>query len=259
MTASRDSPASRDGIELWLVDLDRSAEALELCEAELPRLSADDRARAGAIADPREARRRLAATTALRLLIERVAGPGLRCAPFVRGAGLKPRLAGGGPEFNLSHSEGHALIAVSRTVAPLGVDLVARRPVRMAPRRLAEIVAAGEGLGAKPLAALGPERGFLQAWARLEAFAKARGSGLARTLADLGLRGRGVGAQPLPTAQVTAAARRLAGAEGLGVGDVSLRPGLHAAIAAPRSVQMPRVALFPVRREEIDGLSGARA
>lgn len=241
------------GIELWLVDLDRCAEALELAERDVPRLSGDDRERARALSDPRERRRRLAAYTALRVLIERVAGSAARGEPFVRGAGAKPRLASSSAEFNLSHADGHALIAVSAAAGSLGVDLEKVRLAKMAPRRLAEIVAAGEGLGDKPLSGLGDERAFLQAWARLEAFAKARGSGLARTLVDLGLRGRGR-AQPPPLPQVRTAARRLADAAGLLVCDVRLLPGFRGAVAVPRGAHVPRVATFPAQLEEIDRL-----
>ena len=97
----------------------------------------------------------------------------------------------------------------------------------MSTRRLAEIVALGAGLGDKPLPRLGAERAFLQAWARLEAFAKARGVGLAQTLTDAGLRGKG--RAQVPPAQVEAAARRLAGEAGLAVHDVRLLPGLFGA------------------------------
>jgi 4'-phosphopantetheinyl transferase len=242
------------GIELWLIDLDRCGEALELAERAQPRLSADDRERARALSDPHERRRRLAAYTALRVLIERVAGPAARGEPFVRGAGSKPRLDSGSAEFNLSHTEGYALVAVSRVIGPFGVDLEKLRPAKMAPRRLAEIVAVGEGLGDKPLSGLGAERAFLQAWARLEAFAKARGSGLAQTLVDLGLRGRGGQAQPLTLPQVRPAARRLADAAGLFVRDVRLLPGFQGAVAAPRGAHVPRVAMFPAQREGIDRL-----
>ena len=100
-------------------------------------------------------------------------------------------------------------------------------------------MAAGEGLGDKPLSGLGAERAFLQAWARLEAFAKARGSGLAWVfLVELGLRGKGP-VQPPPLPQVRSAARRLVGAAGLLVCDVRLLPGFHGAVAAPRGAHVP--------------------
>ena len=194
-------------IELWLVDLEKCAKPLEKIERVVPRLTADDLERADAISDPRERRHRLAAYTALRMLLERLAGSGVRGRPFVRTSGGKPRLDVGKAEFSLSHIDGLALIGVSST-HPLGVDLERVRPIKMAARRLAEISAIGAGLCDKPLPALGTERAFLQAWARLEAFTKARGRGLAQTLTDVGMRGRGQ--RRLSPADLEARARRLA-------------------------------------------------
>ena len=56
-------------IELWLVDLEKSAKALDAIERAVPRLTADDLERADAIADRRARRDRLAAYTALRILL----------------------------------------------------------------------------------------------------------------------------------------------------------------------------------------------
>ena len=241
-------------IELWLVDCDRCAPALQRIERDLPRLTQDDRARAQAIKDRRERGRRLAAYTALRLLIERVAGPAVRGLPFVRVVGSKPTLAGG-VEFNLSHTDAHALIGVSRGL-PLGVDIEKLRPAKMSARRLAEIVALATGLGDKPLPRLDGERALLQAWARLEAFAKVRGVGLAQTLTDAGLRGKG--RAQVPPAQVEAAARRLLGEAGLAVHDVRLLPGLFGAVAAPRGAHPGRVRTLPAQRAAIGRLLGER-
>ena len=238
-------------IELWLVDCDRCSTVLELIERDLPRLSAGDRARVQAIGDPRERSRRLTAYTALRLLIERIAGPAVRRRPIVRASGSKPVLGGRGAEFNLSHTEEYALIAVSRG-QPLGVDIEQLRPARMSERRLAEIVALGAGLGDRPLPRPGTERRFLQAWVRLEAFAKARGVGIAQTLADAGLRGKG--RAQLPPAQVPAAARRLAAEAGLAVHDLRLPPGLCGAVAAPRQARLGRIRTFPSTRAAIERL-----
>ena len=243
------------GIELWLVDLDTCAAALEQIERDVPRLSADDRERAGAISDAGERARRVAAYTALRVLLERAAGQTVRGQAFTRSPGWKPRLPDGSAEFNLSHAEGMALIGISRS-CPLGVDLERARPVRMSPRRIGEIAAVGSGLGDKPLPDLGAERTFLQAWARLEAFTKARGRGLAQTLTDLGLRGKGAPGPPMPLPHVEAAARHLLHEAGLTVGDVTLLPGFHGAVAAARGARVTRVRPFPVQGEQICGLLG---
>jgi 4'-phosphopantetheinyl transferase len=236
-------------IELWLVDLKKCAKPLETIERAVPRLAADDLERADAISDPRERRDRLAAYTALRILLERLAGSGVRGRPFVRTSGGKPRLDIGTAEFSLSHIDGLALIGVSST-HPLGVDLERVRPIKMAARRLVEISAIGAGLCDKPLPALGTERAFLQAWARLEAFTKARGRGLAQTLADVGVRGRGQ--RRLSPADLEARARRVAHDAAITVHDVSLSPSLHGAVGAPHGLRPMRCRAFPTDHAGIE-------
>jgi phosphopantetheinyl transferase len=242
-------------VELWLVDLETCADALELLERETPRLSLEEQQRADALRDPRDRRSRLTAYCALRLLLERVAGPGVRGRELVRSVDGKPRLDSGGAEFSLSHIDDLALIAVSPAM-PLGVDLEKVRPVKMGPRHLAEISAIGKGLGDKPLPALGAERAFLQAWTRLEAFTKARGRGLAQTLANVGARGRG-GARRLSPAELQVRARRLAHEEGLTVHDVPLSSTLHGAVALPRGARPPRARAFPIDQAAMLRLLGA--
>jgi 4'-phosphopantetheinyl transferase len=240
-------------IELWLVDLEACSAALEALERDTPRLADDDRDRAGAVADARERRHRLAAYTALRVLLERAAGPGVRGKPLPRAPGGKPGLGESGVDYSLSHTQGLALVGVSRGTGSIGVDLERARPVKMSPRAYTEICAIGAGLGGRLLPGPGTDRAFLQAWARLEAFSKARGRGLARTLTDLGQRGTGRLRQ-LPPGQIEAAARRLALDAGFSVRDLGLPPGLHGALAAPRGVPPARPRAFPSDRPGIERL-----
>lgn len=233
---------TRSDIEIWLVDLEKSAQALETLEKDTPRLAADECKRANAIGDLRERRHRLATYTALRIVLERIAGPGVRGLPFARHPGGKPRLDLGDAEFSLAHIDGLALIGVS-SKPPLGVDLERMRPVKMTSRRLAEISAIGAGLSDKPLPTLGTERTFLQAWARLEAFAKARGRGLAQTLTDIGVRGRERHAFSL--VDLEARTRKIARDARITVHDVKLSPTLHGAVGAPLGVRPMRARAFP--------------
>ncbi|HZT48306.1 MAG TPA: phosphopantetheinyl transferase, partial [Hyphomicrobiaceae bacterium] len=91
----------RCSTELWLVDLDAAGPVLAALERDHPRLTAADRARARRLRDSRERRRRLAAYAALRIVLERVAGPGVRGRRIVRPPGDRPRLAAAGPHFSL--------------------------------------------------------------------------------------------------------------------------------------------------------------
>lgn len=241
-----------DSVELWLVDLSASAAALEALECETPRLADTESARAAAIADAAGRRQRLAAYAALRVLLERAAGPAVRRQPLARGPAGKPRLAGGGAEFSLSHTEGFALIGVA-AVSPVGVDVERQRPLGMLQRRRDEICAVGSGLSGR-LADPESHAGLMQAWVRLEAFSKGRGRGVAQTLADLGLRGnRGL---PVPPAHLEAEARRLARQAGLAVFDLELPPGLHGAAAVAVGVRLPGPRLFPADRAGLDRLLG---
>jgi phosphopantetheinyl transferase len=245
-------------IELWLVDLEACANALEALELETHCLSPDDRKRAEAIADPRERRHRLAAYTALRVLLERIAGAQVRGMSLTHGPGGKPGLGGSGVEFSLSHTRGLALIAVGRS-GPLGIDLEQRRPIKMSPRAALEMCAIASGLGGRLAGTHGSIRAVLQAWTRLEAFAKARGLGVARTLTELGQRGRG-GVLALSPAELETAARRQARTYGLSVRDVRLGRSLHAALAAPSDLRHGRVRPFPAHRPDIQALlAGAGA
>ena len=123
-------------------------------------------------------------------------------------------------------------------------------PSKWRPAVVAEISAIGAGLGHKPLPALGTERTFLQAWARLEAFTKARGRGLAQTLADVGMRGRGK--HRLSPADLEARARQLARDAGITVHDVSLSPSLHGAVGVPHGTRPMRCRAFPTDQAGIE-------
>jgi len=228
--------------ELWLVDLDLAGPVLEALEHDAPRLAADDRARAYRLPDACARRHRLRAYIALRIVLERAAGPRLRGARFVRGAGGKPRLAAGSIAFNLSHTGGLALIGVT-TARAIGVDLERTRPIAMSIRRREEILAVGAGLAGEPVGDATSEAAVLRAWCRLEAFAKAQGRGLDAVLGDLGL--RELGGRQLPPANINAAARGLARTAGIRVGDVRLPPGLYGAIALGGAARLPRVRNFP--------------
>jgi 4'-phosphopantetheinyl transferase len=233
--------------EIWLINVQRSALALAELEREAPRLTPQERRRASAIQDPHKRHERIAIATALRILLERIAGPQAAKAPFVTGAAGKPRLADGSVQFSLSHIEGYALIGLSRA-GEIGVDLERDRPLRMSERRRAELMAAAVGLAGR-LAGTSPDARFLLAWCRLEAFAKARGHGLGRTLADLGLRS----GRQRTSADIEAAAREAVRAAGLTVRDVRLEPGLYAAVALGDVARVPPKR-FPADRAGIERL-----
>lgn len=160
--------------------------SLELPDAELtrlePLLSAEERARADRFRRPADRRRFLAAHGMLRTLLGAyldldpgavVLGEGVNGKPFLHSPAGKPSI-----RFNLTHTASVAAVAFSAE-REVGIDLESSersyRDNAIAERYFPPSEAAR--LRALPE----PERGlaFLRSWVCKEAFAKARGSGLA--------------------------------------------------------------------------------
>ena len=189
-----------DGVHIWRAALD---------EEGWPgpeKLPAEERLRAAGFLRPTAARRWVAARWALRrTLAEYLDRPATAIELEVDDGG-KPRLAepDGGLEFNLSHSGGLALVAVTagRSVG-VDVELIAPRedPLALAERGLPAAEAAAVRAAAPP-ERLGV---FYAAWVRHEARLKCLGTGLAT---------------PAPEAEVAVAA-------------VEACPGYAAAVAVP--------------------------
>ena len=157
-------------------------------ERRVSRLSPDDVQTARAITDPAAAGDWLTARAGLRLLLERAAGPDFRGVPFARTAHGKPRLEGAPVTFSLSHVKGLALIGLAARGRHRRRHR-ARASGARRPERRGRIEAAGAALNPQvPLPDAGEAR-FLQAWVRLESFAKADGGGIGRLLTRLGIIG----------------------------------------------------------------------
>ncbi|MBG0813134.1 4'-phosphopantetheinyl transferase superfamily protein [Planomonospora sp. ID82291] len=179
------------GVRVWKVRLDR---------AERPEwwgwLSEGERERARAFARAVDRRRYVVAHAALRSVLGGVCGvPAARVGLSPDPAG-RPRLdldlGGDRPalDFNLSHSDGWALIAVAPEGRRVGADVERVRgdldPLAMADR-LYRPEEAARLRAAAPDAALA---GYFRLWTAKEAFVKATGGGLAR-LGDVLVRGEG--------------------------------------------------------------------
>lgn len=158
-------------------------------------------------------RRGAAASEALRQILALHLPAGSADPQLVKGEHGKPRLAAGGPEFNLSHSGGIALVAVSAE-RPVGVDVEEVRPDRD-PLALAERALGPEDIAAVRAADPG-ERDlvFHRRWARHEARLKCLGVGIFRE-------------SPLDTGE-------------LAVRDLEVGPGYAAALAV-EALEMPKL------------------
>ena len=202
------APLPDTALELWLVDLDATAGPLMAAEADCSRLSPQEAERAQAITNDSVRQRWLSAHIALRLLLERWGGAGLRAQPFQFAPGGRPFLSGPAPHFSLSHAGQFALIGLTRS-APLGVDIEVISPRVMPLERRSRLVSfandvaggaelplvhasltSGAHVAADPAEDANVETAaFIQAWCRVEAFAKADGRGLLAVLSQAGIMG----------------------------------------------------------------------
>lgn len=178
---------------------------------------------------------RARARSALRRILGRYTGlaaDALRIEADARG---KPRLAHpGAPAFNLSHTEGLALVAVART--PVGIDVERLRPLADALGLARRFLAPAEAAAVAAGGAAGRDAAFLRVWTRKEALLKASGHGLA-----LDTRAIEVGSGPAPHAPARAAVPE-AGA--FQVQSLAVESGWLAALAL--QVQPDPVATAPV-------------
>lgn len=164
-------------VDVWRAELDRPAPAI----GELSRMLAEEEiARASRFYFPQDRARFIVARALLRRILALYANQPPETLRFVYGPRGKPSLAEPrcGIEFNLAHSRGLALYAVTRA-QPVGVDVESIRP-ELAAGRLAERFFSAEETAA--LRALPPEEqpaAFFRCWTRKEALLKAWGQGLA--------------------------------------------------------------------------------
>ena len=244
--------AAPAGVELWLVDVARAGPALAVAEEVMTRLSEDERARAAALGQTGEDWRLL--RVALRVLLERAVGSRLRGVPFRASSHGKPALPwAAGVEFSLSHTGRYGLIAIARDV--VGVDLEQDRQVRFPADRQQAMLTAARALAPLPLPGAAPPHpfGILQAWVRLEAWGKARGSGVGTLLHDLGIRGPDWTARG-SSANFGDAAADLLRREGFELHDLVLPSGLYGALATRAQLTLPLVHPFPTDRAGLDAL-----
>ena len=176
-------------LEIVLVDLDASQALLASEESNTPRLSASDQRRIERLSgDPARQSLWRSARIATRIVLERAVGTHMRGADFEIASGGRPSLGEGLPHFNVSHTDTVALIAVCRS-SSVGVDIERHRTLSMSPDRRRRIVAAAAGFGAREDADPDNDMDVLMAWVRLEAVAKARGSGIGVLLTEEGVIG----------------------------------------------------------------------
>lgn len=173
--------------DAWLVELDASSVGLARCNGHARWLTPSDHVRLKRIRDRDERTRRATTYVALRMIVATYVGMRHAKARMLRPRGKAPRLAGVPAIFNLSHCENWALIGLARR-GRIGVDLELLRVLPMAAKHRAQIVSAADVISAERPLHAEPDADVIQGWTRLEAFSKATGRGINRTLADFGIR-----------------------------------------------------------------------
>lgn len=144
-------------------------------------LSDDERERAARFRFDVHRVRYIAGRAQLRMLLASYIGASPEELVFSYGANDKPSLPAPAPYFNLSHSGGLALYAVTAD-AEVGID-VELYDTSFSNRGIPErFFAPDEVLALRALPEELQPRGFLQLWTRKEAFIKARGDGLSLAL-----------------------------------------------------------------------------
>ena len=176
--AAAPSTLGASEVHVWCVDLDAAGAD---GGAEAAGLSADERTRAARFHFARDRARFLRRRAALRHLLAGYAGREPHALVFAQGAHGKPALPGTGLEFNLSHSGGCAVLAVTRG-RRVGVDVerieAERATLAVARRFFAPTEAAAVAAAAPAERAVT----FFRCWTRKEAYVKARGEGLSLPL-----------------------------------------------------------------------------
>ena len=177
------SPAA--GVALWWAPLAASDE-------ELARLSAwlapEERARAARYGREFLARRYIVGRALLRWVLGRAVRVPPAAVPIVRGARGRPQLEGNaGLDFNISHTEGVALIGVAHD-GRIGVDVEhSERDVR-ADGLARKFLTPTERSTLAPLGESERRARFLRYWTCKEAMSKATGEGLSAPFRHLDVR-----------------------------------------------------------------------
>jgi 4'-phosphopantetheinyl transferase len=179
--ASQQSPPAPGEIHVWRIDLAAGSGA----PADAALLSPDEHERAARLLCEHKRARFTAGRSALRSLLGQYLGALPQTLVFRYGPHGKPALVTGSSEailtFNFSHSEDLALLAVA-TDREVGIDIEYRhRNISIAPFAR-HILRENEAAALQRLPAERQKQALLTAWTRKEAYVKALGEGLTRSL-----------------------------------------------------------------------------
>lgn len=165
-------------IEIWPFYLS------DLCDDLLPLLPAEEQGRAATFLRAAPRQRFVQSRAVLRTLAARRLGVSPVGLPIRRTPTGKPYIPDAGLHVNLSHSEGIAVCAFCES-SPVGIDI---EQIRLLPEMLSIAHSHFSSEEYRRLQAMDPAaqcEAFFQGWTRREAYVKALGDGLSRTLSAI--------------------------------------------------------------------------
>jgi 4'-phosphopantetheinyl transferase len=177
-------PSPAANVSLWWTGLEASDEAFARLSSWL---AAAEHARAARFGRESLRRRYIVGRASLRWALARALGVAPDAVPIVRGPRGRPRLDGETDlDFNISHTEGVALMGIARGCR-IGVDVErADRDVH-ADGLARKFLTAAEQATLAPLDAQARRTRFLRYWTCKEAMSKATGDGLSAPFRELEL------------------------------------------------------------------------
>jgi 4'-phosphopantetheinyl transferase len=166
---------------IWQIELSESIDVTPY----LPMLSVEERERAVRFRFHRDRCFYVIAHAGLRQILAGYLNIPAPEITFVRQERGKPQLAGGfqetGIQFNLSHTQNLALVAVAKDT-PVGVDVEKLRPVKNMRSLSERFFTATEAQAIANLPSEQQQQAFFEIWTRKEAYLKGMGCGLAGAL-----------------------------------------------------------------------------
>jgi 4'-phosphopantetheinyl transferase len=169
-------------VHVWRAALDQTPSQIQDFHH---RLAADEQARAARLCFERDREHFIAARGVLRNILGRYLNRAPESLSFCYGSHGKPALAGdldeGAIRFNVSHSQGLALYAVTRG-RELGIDLEHIRSELAAVEIAERFFSRREVAMLRSLPKEMQSQAFFRCWTRKEAYIKARGEGLSLPL-----------------------------------------------------------------------------
>jgi 4'-phosphopantetheinyl transferase len=170
------------GVALWWAPLAASDDELARVSTWL---APQEHARAARFGRESLRRRYIIGRASLRWVLGRSLGVSPAAVPIVRGARGRPHLEGQSPlDFNVSHTEGVALIGIARD-GRIGVDVEHSARVVRADGLARKFLTPAEQATLAPLGESERRTRFLRYWTCKEAMSKATGEGLSAPFREL--------------------------------------------------------------------------